>query len=60
VLFKANHIVKGTEKETCRLASCGKGLPEFDVRVLRERYWKNKDKRVHQEIELVGNKKLSP
>jgi len=37
VLFEADHIVEGPDEKTRRLASCGKGLPELDVRVLNEK-----------------------
>jgi long-chain acyl-CoA synthetase len=36
VLPETEHVVDGPEERTHRLASCGKGLPELDVRVLNE------------------------
>lgn len=36
VLPEAEHVVEGPEERTRRLASCGLGLPEIDVRVLNE------------------------
>ena len=36
VLFEPDHIVEGPKEKTRRLASCGKGLPDLDVRVLNE------------------------
>jgi long-chain acyl-CoA synthetase len=36
VLFEPDHIVDGPKEKTRRLASCGKGLPNLDVRVLNE------------------------
>ncbi len=36
VLFEPDHIVEGPQEKTRRLASCGKGLPDLDVRVLNE------------------------
>ncbi len=36
VLPETEHVVDGPPERTRRLASCGKGLPELDVRVLNE------------------------
>jgi len=36
LLFEPDHIVEGPKEKTRRLASCGKGLPDLDVRVLNE------------------------
>jgi acyl-CoA synthetase (AMP-forming)/AMP-acid ligase II len=36
VLFEPDHIVEGPSEKTRRLASCGKGLPDLDVRVLNQ------------------------
>jgi acyl-CoA synthetase (AMP-forming)/AMP-acid ligase II len=36
VLPETEHVVEGPIERTRRLASCGKGLPELDVRVLNE------------------------
>jgi acyl-CoA synthetase (AMP-forming)/AMP-acid ligase II len=36
MLPESEHVLDGPEEKTRRLASCGKGLPEFDVRVLDE------------------------
>ena len=36
VLPDVDHVVEGPEEKTRRLGSCGKGLPEIDVRVLNE------------------------
>ncbi len=36
VLPESEHAVEGPGEKTRRLASCGKGLPELDVRVLNE------------------------
>ncbi len=36
LLPESEHVVEGSEQETRRLASCGKGLPELEVRVLDE------------------------
>jgi acyl-CoA synthetase (AMP-forming)/AMP-acid ligase II len=36
ILPETEHAVDGPPEKTRRLASCGKGMPEFDVRVLNE------------------------
>jgi long-chain acyl-CoA synthetase len=37
VLPETEHVIDGPEERRHRLASCGKGLPELEVRVLNER-----------------------
>jgi acyl-CoA synthetase (AMP-forming)/AMP-acid ligase II len=36
VLMELDHVVDGPPEKTRRLSSCGKGMPELDVRVLNE------------------------
>jgi acyl-CoA synthetase (AMP-forming)/AMP-acid ligase II len=36
ILPEADHVVDGPKEKTRRLASCGKGLPEIEVRVLNK------------------------
>lgn len=37
VLMEHDHVLQGPPEKTRRLASCGKGMPQLDVRVLNEK-----------------------